>query len=68
MISPMSFKGLSLPHRAGSANNWWERDPNINNPSNFYNTNSTGSNNNNNANNSNGVCLGFYDRPKGRWA
>ncbi len=51
---------MSAP-RAGSANNWWERSPNVNNSNNFVNCNSNGNpNNNNNANNANGVCLGFY--------
>ena len=48
---------------AGSANNWWERDPNINNSNNFMNVNTSGNpNNNNNANNTNGVCLGFCNK------
>ena len=47
-------------HSAVAANNWWERDPNINNSNNFMNVNTSGNaNNNNNANNTNGVCLGF---------
>ncbi|MGN1157929.1 MAG: DUF6273 domain-containing protein [Agathobacter sp.] len=42
---------------SASANNWWERSPNVSNTTNFMNVNNNGNpNNNNNANNTNGVC------------
>ncbi|MBQ1758349.1 MAG: hypothetical protein IIZ94_01570 [Prevotella sp.] len=43
-----------------SANNWWERSPNISNSTNFNAVNAYGNiNNNNNASNVNGVVPGF---------
>jgi hypothetical protein len=45
-----------------TANNWWERSPNLSNTTNFMNVNNNGNpNNNNNASNVNGVVPGFFN-------
>lgn len=59
-FSPRSFFGGRASGGWVSANNWWERSPNLSNSTNFMNVNNNGNNgNNNNASNVNAVVPGF---------